>query len=264
MTSDLIAAELRPGSEYCCKDIRGFMEPIFEEYRTEYPEIALFVRGDSGFATDELYSVCEEYDVKYAIRLKESNPLRQKAAPVVQALIDRMNQAEDSVSYCVAYGEFQYQANSWDHKRRVVCKVEKPQGQIVPIYTFVVTNMKFYNPEILIQYYCKRGAMENMIKECKSGFDMAGVSSSGMAVNANRMLIHAFAYNIFNWMRRLTFPENMKQDRIDTIRLKLFKIASRIVSTGRYLYFKLCSACAYKVEFMKVLTNIYALNVQLE
>ena len=124
--------------------------------------------------------------------------------------------------------------------------------------------MKFYNPEILIQYHCKRGAMENMIKECKSGFDMAGVSSSGMAANTKRMLIHAFAYNIFNWMRRLTLPENMKQDKIDKVRLKLFKIASRIVSAGRYLHFKLCSACAYKTEFMTALTNIQTLNVQLE
>ncbi len=124
--------------------------------------------------------------------------------------------------------------------------------------------MEFYNPELLVRYYCKRGAMENMIKECKTGFDMSSVSSSSMAVNANRMLIHAFAYNIFNWMRRLTLPDNMKQDRIDTVRLKLFKIASRIVSAGRYLHFKLCSACAYKTEFMTALTNIQTLNVQLE
>ena len=264
MTSDLIAAELRPGSEYCCKDIRKFMEPIFEEYRAEYPEISLFVRGDSGFATDELYSVCEDYGVKYAVRLKESNPLRQKAAPILNALLDRLNETQDNVSYAFECGEFQYQANSWDHKRRVVCKVEKLQGQIAPSYTFIVTNMEFYNSELLIRYYCKRGAMENMIKECKAGFDMSSVSSSSMTVNANRMLIHAFAYNIFNWMRRLTLPENMKQDRIDTVRLKLFKVASRIVSTGRYLYFKLCSFCAYKTEFMKVLANIHSLNVQLE
>ena len=56
----------------------------------------------------------------------------------------------------------------------------------------------------------------------------------------------------------------MKQDRIDTVRLKLFKLASKIVSTGRYLYFKLCSFCAYKTEFMKVLANIHSLNVQLK
>lgn len=264
MTSDLIAAELRPGSEYCCKDIRKFMEPIFEEYKAEFPEISLFVRGDSGFATDELYSVCEDYGVRYAIRLKESNPLRQKAAPILNALLDRLSETQDNVSYAFECGEFQYQANSWDHKRRVVCKVEKLQGQIAPSYTFIVTNMEFYDPELLIRYYGKRGAMENMIKECKTGFDMSGVSSSSMTVNANRMLIHAFAYNIFNWMRRLTLPVNMKQDRIDTVRLKLFKVASRIVSTGRYLYFKLCSFCAYKTEFMKVLANIHSLNVRLE
>ena len=37
---------------------------------------------------------------------------------------------------------------------------------------------------------CKRGQMENFIKECKSGFDMDYVSSSSQIVNANRVQIH--------------------------------------------------------------------------
>ena len=37
-----------------------------------------------------------------------------------------------------------------------------------------------------------------------------------MIVNANRVQIHALAYNLFNWFRRLTLPESMRKDRIDT------------------------------------------------
>ena len=99
------------------------------------------------------------------------------------------------------------------------------------------------SPEDLIRFYCKRGKMENFIKECKSGFDMSYVSSSSMIVNANRVQIHALAYNLFNWFRRLTLPESMRNDRIDTVRLKLLKIAARVVSSARYVYFKLCSYC---------------------
>ena len=71
--------------------------------------------------------------------------------------------------------------------------------------------------------------MENFIKECKSGFDMEYASSSSQIVNANRAQIHALAYSLFNWFRRLVLPENLKKDRIDTLRLKLLKIAARIV-----------------------------------
>ena len=95
-----------------------------------------------------------------------------------------------------------YKAGPWSYERRVVCKVEKPENQMVYMYTFVVTNMDS-SPEYLIKFYCKRGLMENFIKESKSGFDFASVSSLTRMVNANRLQVHALAYNIFNWFRRL-------------------------------------------------------------
>lgn len=66
------------------------------------------------------------------------------------------------------------------------------------MFTFIVTNMNSSLVE-LIRFYCKRGAMENFIKESKNGFDFTAVSSSSKVVNANRLQVYALAYNIFNW-----------------------------------------------------------------
>mgnify|MGYP002588556167 CR=1 FL=1 len=52
--------------------------------------------------------------------------------------------------------------------------------------------------------------------------------------------------------------------RIDTVRLKLLKIAAKVVHSARYITFKLCSSCPYKNEFYETLSNIGKLNVQLE
>ena len=131
------------------------------------------------------------------------------------------------------------------------------------LYTFVVTNIDSSAGE-LIAFYCKRGNMENMIKECKNGFDFGAVSSSTMLVNANRLKIHTLAYNIFNLFRRLVLPVLMRKDRIDTIRLKLFKTAVRIVYKARYLYFKLCSSCPLKDAFYETLRNITRLTPLIE
>ena len=154
----------------------------------------------------------------YVIRLKENGILRGKASYLVDELdeITRNNK----VDYAVIYGEFMYKAKSWPYERRVVCKVEKPENQMVYVYTFVVTNMDS-SPEYLIKFYCKRGMMENFIKESKSGFDFASVSSHTRIVNANRLQVHALAYNIFNWFRRLALSANMRKQRIDTVRSKL-------------------------------------------
>jgi hypothetical protein len=37
----------------------------------------------------------------------------------------------NKVDYAVVYGEFMYKAGPWPYERRGVCKVEKPENQMV-------------------------------------------------------------------------------------------------------------------------------------
>ena len=261
ITGDLIKIQLRDGSKYSCTGVVDFLQPILDEYLRDYPTVNLLLRGDSGFATPDLYKQCEQNGTSYVIRLKENAVLQEKASSLVDEL-DEITK-DNKVDYAVVYGEFMYQAGSWPYERRVVCKVEKPENQMVYLYTFIVTNMDS-SPEYLIKFYSKRGLMENFIKESKSGFDFASVSSHTRIVNANRLQVHALAYNIFNWFRRLALSANMRKQRIDTVRIKLLKIAAKVIHSARYITFKLCSSCPYKNEFYETLTNIDRLNVQLE
>lgn len=261
LTGDLLKAELREGTKYCSNGAGAFMEPLLKEYRSKYPGMQLYLRGDSGFASPDLYETLEENDCKYAIRLKENPKLLELARDEDDALYRATK--DNQLDYAVEYGEFMYQAASWSHPRRVVFKIEKPYGQLVHMYTFIVTTLEF-EPYKVIQLYCGRGRMENFIKEGKSGFDFASVSSKSMLVNANRLQVHALAYNLFNWFRRLALPASMRKEQVDTIRLKLLKIAARVVKSARYQYFKLCSSCPYKKEFYETLDNIHRLRPQLE
>lgn len=260
LTGDLLKAQLRDGTQYCSKDADLFMKSLLEEFTEDFPDIPLYLRGDSGFASPDLYEVLEDKDCKYAVRLKENAKLRELAEMENQALCraTKYNQMD----YAVEYGEFMYQAGSWSHPRRVVFKIEKPYGQMIHLYTFIVTTMEM-EPYQVLWFYCGRGKMENFIKEGKSGFDFASVSSSSRVVNANRLQVHALAYNLFNWFRRLALAANMRKQRIDTIRLKLLKIAAKVVRSARYKYFKLCSSCPYKKEFYETLENIRNLRPQL-
>ena len=194
MTGDLIKIQLRDGTQYSCTGVADFLQPVLGEYLHDYPEIPILLRGDSGFSTLDLYKQCEENGTSYVIRPKENGILRGKASYLVDELdeITRNNK----VDYTVVYGEFMYKAKSWPYERRVVCKVEKPENQMVYMYTFVVTNMR--------------------------------------------------------------------KQRIDTVRLKLLKIAAKVVHSARYITFKLCSSCPHKNEFYETLSNIGKLNIQLE
>ena len=261
ITGDLLKIQLRNGTDYSSTGVMDFLQPLLDEFGNDYPDIPLLLRGDSGFTKPELYHQCETNGVSYAIRLKENGNLRKLASHIDEQLTEITK--DDMVSYAVCYGEFQYRAGSWEYSRRVVCKVEKPTGQLIHMYTFIVTNMDT-EPEKVIRFYCKRGIMENYIKESKNGFDFAAVSSSSKIVNANRLQIHALAYNIFNWFKRLALPATMRKQQIDTIRLKLLKIAAKVVHSARYITFKLCSSCPYKNEFYETLENIRGLQPKLE
>ena len=152
MTGDLVKIQLRDETEYSSTGVVDFLQPILDEYLNDYPAIRILLRGDSGFATPDLYKQCEENGTSYVIRLKENGILRKKASYLVDGL-DEITK-NNKVDYAVAYGEFMYRASSWTYERRVVCKVEKPENQMVYMYTFVVTNMDS-SPEYLIKFYCK-------------------------------------------------------------------------------------------------------------
>ena len=259
LTRDLLRAELNNGTDYCSKGVADFMEPLIREYVENYPGIDLFARGDSGFATPELYELYERYDVRYAIKLKSNSVLMRLAEEAAEAL--QLATQENMLDYAVTYGDFYYKAGSWDKARRVVFKIEKPEGQFALMYTFIVTNMELAS-ESVVAYYFNRGSMENFIEECKNGFDFASVSSKSKVVNANRLQIHVLVYNLFNWFRRLVLPEKLRHHLIDTIRLKLFKVAARVVRSGRYTWYKLSSSCPYKDEIALIFSNIRSLAIQ--
>ena len=87
------------------------------------------------------------------------------------------------------------------------------------------------------------------------------MSSSEFVANANKLQIAVLAYNFNNWFRRLVLCKPMVWSRIETIRMKLVKIAIKMVKGSRYLNLKLCSTCVYKDEFWNTLDNINKLSV---
>lgn len=106
-----------------------FLQPILDEYLNDYPAIRMLLRGNSGFATLDFYNQCEENGTSYVIRLKENGILHEKAS----YLVDKLGEItpNNKVDYTVVYGKFMYKAGSWPYERRVVCKVEKSENQMV-------------------------------------------------------------------------------------------------------------------------------------
>lgn len=60
LTSDFLKAELRSRNVYTSNDVADFVQPLFDHYQETIPVSSILIRSDSGFATPELYELCEE------------------------------------------------------------------------------------------------------------------------------------------------------------------------------------------------------------
>ena len=128
---------------------------------------------------------------------------------------------------------------------------------------FKITNLKeAFSPQNIVRAYQKRGTMENYIKEAKNGFYLDKMSSHAFQVNEVKMMLSLLAYNLTNWLRTLCFPDGQKSMQIETIRTRIIKVASKLVKSGRSLYFKLSSSFVYQDFFWIVLQRIKRLKLE--
>jgi len=258
LTGYCLKAELRSGNVYTSRGVVDFIQPVLKHYRSLVPGQDLALRGDSGFAVPGLYTLCEKNNVFYAIRLKANHRLNNKAQDLAEKIQKERNLPVGSAT--VIYTEFQYQAASWGTTRRVVVKLERPEGELFFQPTFIVTNMSLPAKRV-VKFYQNRGTMENLIKEGKQGFAFDQLSSTRFEANATKLQIRVLANNIEAGFRLLCLPKSLKRKvlRMDTIRLRLIKIAGKLIHSGRYLIFRLSSHCLYQQEFRQTLDQIQRL-----
>ncbi|WP_269410923.1 IS1380 family transposase [Lentibacillus daqui] len=258
ITGDFLKAKLRPGNVYTSNGVVDFIEPVINHYNEQFPETIPFLRGDSGFAVPGLYELCEDESVYYVIRLKSN--------PNLQRLADELHPSTvptDVTKSEIYYEEAEYQAKSWSKPRKVIIQSVRPAGELFFTHAFFVTNLTdVFSPKDIVHSYQKRGTMENYIKESKNGFNLDRMSSHKFECNEVRMMLSLLAYNLTNWMRTLCFPEEQKNMRIQTIRTRIIKVASKLVKSGRSLYFKLASSFVYQSFFWKVLQRIQRLQLE--
>lgn len=256
VTGDFIKAELRKGSDYTSTGIGDFIKPVISFYQ-KYELDQLLFRADSGFATPELYTICEENDnqVTYVIRLKENNKLHEAVKDIEAEFYDS--------NKLVQYYEFEYQANSWDKSRRVICKLEKKIDELLVSKTFIVTNDSEMSPKGIFAFYSQRGTMENYIKESKLGFNFTNLSSHKFYTNCYHMYVKLIAYNLNNFFRTMVLPLKEQSYQMETIRSKIIKIAGKVVKSGRQITIKLSQSYPFKKLFEYIYYQIINLKIKI-
>jgi len=244
---------LRPGNVHSAQGWREVLEPIVTRY--EGGGVRLYFRADAAFASPEIYEYLEAQGFLYAIRLPSNQVLEKEIAPLLKRPVGRPPKKP-----IVWYHDFFYQAASWEHPRWVVAKVEWHQGELFPRVGFIVTNLSA-KPEGVVHFYNGRGAAEQWIKEGKYALKWTRLSCHRFVANQVRLHLFILAYNLGNFLRRLTLPKAIKEWSLQSIQLKLIKIGARLVRHARRLVFQMAEVAVPGEVFAAVLERIGCLRL---
>jgi DDE family transposase len=225
----LVAAILRPGNSPDKRGSVGLLSRLLPRLRKAFPKARFRVRLDAGFAAPEIFDFLDEQgDVEYAVAIGK-NPILLRRAGKHMAEARRLSKASGQTEH--VYAETSYATKTWPRKRRIIIKAEvtrHPARDPKDNPRFVVTNMAQTPRWVYEKFYCRRGEIENRIKELHHGLEIDRTSCSRFLANQLRVLLTAAAYVLMQEIRLRAVGTKLARAQVSTLRDCLLKIGARV------------------------------------
>ncbi len=242
---ELLAAYLRPSNIDGAKHAWAILSLLVKRFREVWSSVKIIFRGDSGFCRHQMFDWCERKNVDYITGTAGNARLLKLFKPTMQSAETSFNNTKEKQRI---FAEFNYAAESWTKKRRIIGKAEHTENGANP--RFIVTTLVGDPQELYDKMYCARGNMENRIKEQQLDMFADRTSCHDWWPNQFRLLLSSLAYIMINYLRKYALNgTEFENAQVGTIRLKLFKIGAAIVKNTRRILFLLSSHCPYQAIF---------------
>ena len=253
VSGKLITSILRPGKRPNGKEVRSVFKRVVKRLRKAWPNMDIVIRGDSHFATPELYAWCDTHDVHYILGLTANAVLKILAQPALTAA--RRGYELTGTSSRV-FRQVRYQAGSWHRELRVIVMADV--SALGDNIRFVVTSLESSRPSFIYETaYCGRGRMENFIKDHKIALKSGRTSCHRFTANCVRLMLHSAAYITMHTLREKTLKgTDFASAQFDTIRLRLLKIGAEVREMKTRVQFILPASFPLKDVFALMQRNI--------
>jgi len=258
-----VAMLLRTGKTPSGAETAGHVRRLIRRIRRHWPATRITLRGDGHYGRPEIMTWCEKNGIDYVFGLPGNKALH--ADPVIVACADAcatdraLGLASGGPDVLRRYAETRYAAKSWGPtKRRVTARIEATSLGLD--IRFVVTAIETGTPEhIYDALYCARGQAENLIKLHKTQLKSDRTSCRSANANQMRLILHTAAYWLM-WKLRQAMPVTvtLKNAEFATIRLRLIKVAARVVETASRIRIAFASACPDAVLYRDLAITLRA------
>ncbi len=238
-----VAMLLRTGKTPSGAEAARHIRRLVHHIRRHWPTTHITIRGDGHYGRPEVMDFCEACGIDYVLGLPTNAVLR--ADPVIVTAADNCAtiRAEEQYPVLRHYAETRYAAKSWKHQRRVVARIEA--STLGMDIRYVVTSLAAPGPEDMYEVnYCARGNAENLIKLHKSQLSSDRTSCRSANANQMRLILHTAAFWLM-WRVQQAIPKTaaLAVAEFATLRLRLLKVAARVIETASRIRVAFASAC---------------------
>jgi len=255
-----VAVILRPGKTPGGTEVRAIVKHVTRRIRRHWPGTRICWRGDSHYARPEAMDWCEANGVDYLFGLAGNDVLHAQVRAIADDLCVRRAQSLLSGAREEkrrTWTELRYAAGSWTRERRVVARIEATTRGLDVRY--VVTTLKDAAERLYETVYCARGQAENLIKLHKTQLASDRTSCRSPRANQFRLILHTAAYWLLHTLRAaMPATSAWAKAEFTTLRLRLIKLAARVIETAARIRIRLPSACPDKALFRFLATRFAA------
>ena len=248
---ELLFSHLRRGNAHTARNVRWFLRQM----RKRVPETAAKkLRADSGFYSHGVVEWCESEGFTFTITADQTEPL----LAAIMALPEPTWRPVPEYDLAEV-AELRYQPTGWTHPYRYIIKrevAETKTGELYWKYHATVTNVEDQSARALVVWHLQHAAMENAIKEHKSGFGLEKLPTQKFHANWAYLLIGQLAFNLLAWFKRLVLPPGYHRTTIKTIRHHLLNLAGKIVHTARRCFLMLSDHYRYQAVWQFAIVRL--------
>ena len=274
-SGDLIDGTLRPGAAGSADGALPFIQAVVERCRQRVCESVL-VRIDAGFPDGETLKGLEAQSIDYVARIRNNAVLDRMAQPYLRRAPGRP--PREGRAWC---HELRYQADRWEHARRVVLVVVERPGELFVDHFWLITNLRAdrYSGARLLGLYRMRGKAEghmgelmdvlapalSSVRRPKSHYrgrrleaDSRPQESGVRAHNETLFLLNLLAYEVLHAGRCVMERATGTGWSLRRLRERVLRVASRVVRHGRRLTFVIAQHAA--ADWMRLWGKLAALD----
>lgn len=265
-TQECLRLVNRPGNVASAEGAAGHLERLVPLLKSRFKKI--LVRGDSAFARQDIFDVCDEHRLHFAMvsstqpnfadladslperrwkpfRASDAKPLPHSDRCRKRGVNRRRHRARERGKRDLKLekqwvAELDYRPVRSERTYRLIVRrqriEESAQGVLFELwrYRYVLTNLpKSVSAEEVVWETYRRCDQENVIEQLQSGVAAMRMPTGGLLANHAFLVCARLAHNLKAWLAMLALPAEVARWEWKRFRKAFVYVAARVVLTAR-------------------------------